>query len=184
MKRGLLLFTFFLTITGCAPSTQDEPVHVQPVAAEANQEPNGSTIMNDPKQLHAGDKVGAMTVVSVTDQIEGYHGKGLVSIQFSGEVEITGHYKYFGPSEYFTDKITFRPDAASSQLIPKLMVDNRIVEPFFILQASDSDKERFGPVESEGKARIVISNYRKQYAPAEIFDTAKLVEVKEIRTFK
>lgn len=140
-----------------------------------------------PKNVKVGDRFVDLQVVTINERPSGINAdKDNVFIQFSGQVEVTGTFKYHGKNdEFFANSITFLPDSVSAVKIPMIQTaQNKIRPPFFIVKLqNEEDKKQFSPQESEGMATIVISNYNINYAATEIWDSATLIKITNIKRF-
>jgi len=139
------------------------------------QQQHGNSNEFDFSALHVGDTVAGMKVVSIQPAIESLPlSKDNFQVQFQGKAIISGKYHYqdtaaFGPY-LWVDQLT----PGSEEKLPKLRGEG---STSFCFSNMDDAQQIFGPVGSEGKTKVQISDYTYVHASAEVCNTAKLVSV-------
>lgn len=199
----LFLICLTLVLAGCSfnPPQTDQNAN-PPIADDSNQEPaevpdstvspNAATDTSELspnlfnlKDVKVGDKIAGMTIKSIkkiSDLITPPEDVPLsennVSIVFSGQVTITGEYRYEKESEVGGIEILgFSLDETSSKLMPRLTYQKN--DPVYISIANiDEAKEKLGITkDGEGMATIIIDDYSLNSYPSEVSNTGKLVSV-------
>jgi hypothetical protein len=126
----------------------------------------GDTLYEDIKQ---GDILNNLEIVSIKAR-----SKDNVTITFKGQATVTGEYIYTGrPSR---DRPCFHNLTEDSQKqIPRLDYDERDV--WFCFIDSELVSSTFDPKDGVGITTVVIDDYKIDYYPAEVVNTASLVSV-------
>ena len=135
--------------------------------------------------VSVGDKLGAMTVISVAPFNTGQYsqdpslmtlGSTNAHVVLKGPIEITGMY-----SGYFSSPIGFDGycmnsfDAASLSKLPTLPGNPEAPQRSFCFSNTDYVKKELG--EKASRVTILIDNYELNSYPAEVIDNAQLVSV-------
>src|SRR5690606_5662483 len=124
------------------------------------------------------EKIGSMSITHLSVSEEEAPSFG-ANVQFSGVVTVQGTYHYQPEHEFLGNEISFKVDDESLTQLPKLIQDERYIwftfenqeEAITLLDISEQEK-------SEGEATVIIDNYKINYAPTEIWNTATLIQVK------
>ncbi|HOX60553.1 MAG TPA: hypothetical protein PLV72_00920 [Candidatus Magasanikbacteria bacterium] len=121
-------------------------------------------------------------------------------VYYDGSITISGKYQEFYPETLLGSELCFYADDETGYLIPRDPNlwgegngDNRI--PWFCFNDQDNVKEMFGIDDSaifsdktieciQGKATIVISNYKVDKLESSVFDTANLDKIISKETYK
>ncbi|WNQ13985.1 hypothetical protein MJA45_13490 [Paenibacillus aurantius] len=171
-------------LTGTSPITSRPPSDNTSAASIGPTGENGAAKTNkplryDPFTVKEGDQLGSWTVTKVRAKPTGDY---IVSfVDYSGSAEVTGHFTHFEENVDFLGGqvfFTLLPDSANR--IPMVYIDGNMTDRStisFVLENADKARQLFGGAGTRGVATIKISDYKTQYAPKEIWDTAKLVEV-------
>jgi len=155
---------------------QTETVQEEQVDNTQNQNTNevtlieNSTVNNSFKieTAKAGDKIGAMKVVSIGE----YNG----NVLFEGEVTISGSYKVITDDDLLGSIWCMEDlDDASLKLIPQEVDDERSV--WFCFNNEDKASVLLGN-ESLEKVTVSIDDYYINLKQSSVYNTATLVEVK------
>lgn len=134
--------------------------------------------------ISAGDKLGGMTVVSVSPFNSGQYssdpevmkiGPHNVKLKLQGQIEVTGTYGYINSEMGFSGYCMSKFDTAALSLLPHLSEGNKESQIFFCFRNEDFVKNKLG--EKERIVRVKIDNYELNSYPAEVTDWADLIEV-------
>ncbi|MBU7314282.1 FG-GAP repeat protein [Paenibacillus oleatilyticus] len=193
-RNSLLLTKIFIFLCvlsiGCSneasPLIKNEQTDVSNITSSAQKTIDSvNTSIFDPRKIKVGDKIGKLTVESyeriMTDVFNDAEYVTQAFIQFSGEVKVTGSFKRHPlDREYLAGQVVFQMD--DNVDFPRMKIRDKPQElrqdEWVVLASDDKEmKQKFGPPGSEGKATIIISNYRVQYGHTEISDSARLREV-------
>lgn len=172
MKRlsaaGIFCLVLAIVLAGCAI----RPAEQNPATSKPNP--------FDYAGIAVGDAVADMKVTGKEDKAQGTYGR----VTFTGEITLTGTYEYFSPdvpqlSELTNGRVMFAPDAESAAKLPKIAGDERTTT--FLFRNLEASQAAFGPAGSKGTATVTIANYEINYYPAECYNYADLVKVKDKR---
>lgn len=135
-----------------------------------------STNVFYPEKAKIGDVYAGMVLTSLDYNLESND----VTAQFRGEVTITGTYELIPDENEFFSGISFEVDPSSINDLPVLATDERTVK-WFIFESEEYNSliKQFGNPKQgiNGKATVIISNYRINHQHKEISDTAELVKI-------
>lgn len=142
------------------------------------------------EQIQSGHKVRDMVLVKKVPYSSELEGKipvsSNVTMQFKGEVQITGSYFFSAPmgvvgeggkvksKDYKWVCISGLDEQSLNKLPHPVEKTNGTV---FCFDNNDYAFEQFSPVGSKGRATVVIDNYTINIYPSEVHDTATLVRV-------
>lgn len=182
-KKTLLLLALAVPVltmgAGCSVFNKDTQIGQTPVTPVANVELSVSST-NEFKisDLKVGLEIAGLKVTSFgpfnvkTGPISAEN----LTVSFEGTKTVTGIYSGTENSA-MGGPATFSLDKASAQSLPRLTSSNKANVFFSFSNLDTSAITKLGKVEKS--ATIVIKNYTINHWPAEVFNTAYLVEVKE-----
>lgn len=137
---------------------------------EKEQTTNHSNVF-DAKQVKIGEQVAEMEIIAL--EVFEYAAR----VEFSGEATVTGEYKHHEDDEFLAGEIAFKVADESMKQLPKMTDDERYL--WFVFANKETAEAAFGPPGSEGQATVIIQQYTINYAPTEVWNTAKLIKVIE-----
>jgi len=124
-----------------------------------NGNPEGKALITkhvfDAREIQIGDTILNMKVThaEVPDNPEGNDYPAVV--MFSGKATVTGNYYHHKEEDPFLGhEISFAVDEDSAKNLPRLKHDERSL--WFCLTNHDEAEMEFGPLGSEGKAKIIM----------------------------
>lgn len=126
--------------------------------------------LNNPfneKDAETGDQVVKLVIQEIAKL------EDISKIAFLGEVELTGTYYHEKIGD--ENRVRFVPDEASSPLLPR--IDEAINSVWFVFDNYTQVESKFGPIGSEGLARVIIKGYTIYYGTDDSTNKAGLVEV-------
>lgn len=167
--------------SGCAPAA-NTPTPTVPISAETplpagtppvNQPPVTSNNVFDPSQVKPGDRVAGLEVVSV--DVQPFQNRGYVgTVQFRGELTLSGTYKIDPSADATSSKPCFFVNPASASQLPRFTNDERIA--WFCFTNPDEAQKLLGqPTAADQPAVVVVDNYTLIYQPTDAVNTARLV---------
>ncbi|MFO7929282.1 MAG: hypothetical protein R6U35_06425 [Candidatus Humimicrobiaceae bacterium] len=149
---------------------------------EAENIENGTKIVEadnvfDAREAQVGDLVAGMRIENIKIGPSGYPEEEEYSatVEFSGKAVIEGRYVNNTDDEFLGNEVSFIVDDEFTHMLPRLKHDKRYT--WFVFSNSQKANKSFAPEGSSGRARIAIDNYIINYAPTEVWNLAKLVEV-------
>lgn len=198
-KLFYLLPIMVLVVAGCdlnntkteqittTQNSQQTPVGSNNTSTNTTTYNNGVVVKNTftSTNLKAGDKVGAMAVVSV-NAFNKAHDLGVpawelsdtnVEVVFSGNVSLTGDYSYTPKGDGVISDIYcfYNLDSESQKKLPRLEGETR--DPWFCFSNKEKARELLGT--GNGRATITISEYILVSYPSEVWDTAVLYSIEK-----
>lgn len=168
-------------VSGCAPAANTPtPTAATPIPAgtpPVNQPPvtasNNANNVFDPSQVKPGDRVAGLEVVSV--DVQPFQNRGYVgTVQFRGELTLSGTYKTDPSADAPSSKPCFFVNPASASQLPRFTNDERIA--WFCFSNPDEAQKLLGqPTAADQPAVVVVDNYTTIYQPTDAVNTARLV---------
>jgi hypothetical protein len=164
IKRTSILYflaVLFLLTAGCS----DEPEEIE------------STAVFTSTNISEGDSVGSLVVDEVQISLTGGDNwSGFIT--FSGTVEISGRY---GDHPAYPDSgsVSFFPDEKSNIQLPRYYKDERNGWFSFSNEADDPLLTALRNPET-GTARIIISEFFYAYAPGDVENSARLLDILQL----
>lgn len=139
----------------------------------------GATNRFDPTGIQVGDRVLGLTVTRQDLSHAPAMGDSVYvgSVEFSGELTVSGSYRSH-PDYPEVQALCFDVDGASAVRVPRMRGDERRV--WFCFTNQQEAVRALGSAHSEGRATIVIDEYRTVRQFTDVFDTARLVRVVEV----
>jgi hypothetical protein len=132
----------------------------------------------NPQEVKLGDKIVGMTIDSLSlHQIQNSD-RYSATVQFLGEVIVDGRYINYEDDEFLGDSVAFEVSSETEHRLPKLDFDKR--RTWFVFNNQDMAKDIFGKRAPDGYAKVTIKDYLIRYAPTEVFNEARLVEVIDV----
>ncbi len=175
MKRlipVLLLLCILLIFSGC-DGDKDVPGNNEPNEKLPASEISGNLF--DAKKVKTGDTIAGMEITSV-DVGANYDGERYpASVQFKGEKAVSGEYVHHPVGhEFLGSLVAFYVDDETKNNLPKLKQDERYV--WFVFSNQSDAAKAFGGPGSKGRADVLIDEYKINYAPSDVYNTAKLIK--------
>lgn len=165
----LLCLALVLLAGACRPAERDfgEP----PPAPEASNR-------FDPASIQPGDQVLGLTVTRQELSHAPAMGDSVYvgSVEFSGELTLSSSYRAH-PDYPEVQALCFDVDETSAARVPRMRGDERRV--WFYFDNQEEAIRALGSPGTEGRATIVIDDYRTVRQFTDVFDTARLVRVVE-----
>jgi len=138
----------------------------------------------DLKGIKVGDIVTGMTVTSVVpyDAEHGAISEDNYKIQFSGQATITGNYQIYAPNDggmgiTSDDVCVIEVNEQTVANLPKEKSDNRGV--WFCFTNPADAKSALGSEPGTKTATMVVDEYKINYYPSEVYNTAKFISKTE-----
>ncbi|MEC0212794.1 hypothetical protein P4H70_28085 [Paenibacillus ehimensis] len=189
----MLVLIFLLFSVGCKNEnglTKNDKQNSTTVNSKMQQvnSPTNTSPAFDPRKIKVGDKIGSMAVASYERIRTELSNEGeyvaQAFIQFTGEAEVTGTFKRYPlEREYLDGEVVFQVD--ENQNFPQMKIRDTPEEyrpdEWIVLSLDDETKRKFGPPDSEGRATLVLTDYKIEYGPTEISDHAQLKKIVNIK---
>lgn len=182
-KLGTIL-PLVLLLVACGPgepTPEEEPAVPVEVPVEKDTPPEELVeetlpgTLFDAREASVGDVIGGWTIetLEITPHAvgEGYS----ATVQLEGSALLSGTYERHHGDEMLGDLITFRPDEASSDQMPRLTIDERFI--WFSFENQGRADELL-PAADRGEATIEISSYTIHFAPSDVHNTAVIEAVR------
>lgn len=189
MIISCLIGTLF--ISGCTTeATNASPT--KPPTASGNESPLQTQVSSpfDPRTIKEGTSIAGLTVTKVETSPATPMNKELyvdrAYLDFSGQLEVQGTFRYFPQeSEVLGGEILFQVDKNVSFPRMKVSDNDSYARPDqIVLQfQNESEKGNFGSPGSEGKATLILSDFKIRFEQSDIKDTArplKMIELEDI----
>lgn len=166
--------TTAITETTYIIEDQNEPQQELPQSSNKMPAPSSKF---DIATVKVGDKVGAMTVSA----IEPFMGdkpfsENNAKVTFKGPITVTGDYFQMGPNELFSDRMGAcfeKFDEDSLDILPQKL--GEYGHPLFCFSNNSFVDKYFAS--GTGQATIIIDDYEVVNLPAEVWNSARLIDV-------
>lgn len=179
LTNSFALFALLTSLTGCQRSvTTQEERHSQrnPSVAVAPTRDDPAPLAGELNigEVHAGDTIGSMKVVSVLPYTDGELTLDNYKIQFEGKVKLVGKFEVASATKddfLVPGTVSFKPNKKSLVLLPPIKSSNNAW--FILVKTTPSQFPA-----SSGLATIVVDNYLMcSYPSDEVCNYADLVEL-------
>ncbi|MGE5703871.1 MAG: hypothetical protein ACM32O_15200 [Clostridia bacterium] len=169
-----------------SPSTQPSSVHT---TSPSNPSPHSTSQTNnirvfDPRTIKVGDEVANLKVTRVdvipVSPMNQPHFIDGAYIDFAGQVEVEGDFHYYPlENEVLGGQIVFNVDKEADFPRMKTSDDDAYSrhDDIVLRFENDSDKVLFGSPGSEGRARLVLTDFLIRYEQSDIKDSARPIQI-------
>jgi hypothetical protein len=139
-----------------------------------------NTIKFDVEKAHVGDKVGDMEIVKLRGYKSDTATNDSAFVDFKGKTTVTGDIMYNLPGGQMGELVCMQNlDAESQAKMPKLSSQSYVTVSFCFDDLENAKKLLVKDVniENQGVKTVVIDDFKIQWFPIEIYNTAKLISL-------
>jgi hypothetical protein len=169
---SIAVLALLLLTAACAPEPPREGVpSSRERAARGAAGAGAATLRFDPLVISPGERVGSLTVREVHVSPSIVDGQPVGWVRFTGEIEMSG--RVAPHPEGSGLELCFFPDRESASRLPRMLHDERTVWLCFANHVQAREALGF----EEGRATLVLDDYRTVAERGEVVDSGRLVRV-------